>query len=1001
MPDMNGYEVCQHLKASEQTNGIPVIFISALSEVFDKVKAFAVGGVDYITKPFQFEEVLVRVENQLRIRSLSKQLEQKNAQLEQEIRDRILAQEALSAAVSEAARSAAELRALFAAMSELIIVYDAQGRCLKIAPTNPLLLYKPGDELIGKTLHEVFEQNQADTFLGYIQQAITTKQTVNFEYSLTIKEQELWFATSVSPISEDSAIWVARDITERKQAEKALWEKEQVLRLVLDNIPQQIFWKDTNLVFQGCNKNWAKSAQLDSPDAVVGLTDYDLLPNREIAEQFRVRDRHVIETNTPESHVVESKQKTDRDGQAIWLDVNRIPIHDKKGNVIGILGALEDITQRKRAEEALRLSEEKFSKAFRSSPDPITISTLTDGRFIEVNESFLSIVGCSREEVIGYTAAELNVWLHIGERNSFRTLLQEQGVVRNQEFEFRIKSGEVRTGLLSAEIINLEGQECILSVITDITERKRALDAIQESQRQLRNQNTVLVELAKNQALYRGDLKAASREITEAAARTLEIERASIWLYDDTDSNIQCIDLFEQSINLHSEGTELAARNYPAYFNALEEDRALAAHDAHNDSRTREFSKSYLTPLGINSMLDTPIRLGGHTIGVICLELLGRAREWTLEEQNFAGSLADLVSLAIEAQRRKRAEIALQQAEEKYRSIFENAAEGIFQSTFDGYYLSVNPALARMYGYLSPEELIANLTNIEQQLYVHPNRRVEFIAAMEEYDAVSNFEAEVCRKDSSIIWVSENARTVRDANGNLLYYEGTVQDITLRKQAEEALRVEQEKSERLLLNILPKAIADQLKQYQGSLAEQFDEATILFADIVGFTPLSAKMPPIQLVNLLNQIFSTFDQLAEQHGIEKIKTLGDAYMVAGGLPMVRPDHAEAVAEMALDMQREITRFHQADGEPFRLRIGINTGSVVAGVIGIRKFIYDLWGDAVNVASRMESQGIAGGIQVTASTYERLKDKYWLEKRGEITIKGKGKMMTYWLTGRKDE
>ena len=223
----------------------------------------------------------------------------------------------------------------------------------------------------------------------------------------------------------------------------------------------------------------------------------------------------------------------------------------------------------------------------------------------------------------------------------------------------------------------------------------------------------------------------------------------------------------------------------------------------------------------------------------------------------------------------------------------------------------------------------------------------------------------------------------------------------MRKQAELALRVEQEKSERLLLNILPKAIADQLKQHQGSLAEQFDEATILFADIAGFTPLSAQMRPIELVNLLNQIFSAFDQLAEQHGLEKIKTIGDAYMVAGGLPRIRPDHVEAVAEMALDMQRVITRFRRVDGKPFYLRIGINTGSVVAGVIGIRKFIYDLWGDAVNVASRMESQGIAGGIQVTASTYERLKDKYVLEKRGAIAVKGKGEMITYWLTGRKDE
>ncbi|HLO46967.1 MAG TPA: adenylate/guanylate cyclase domain-containing protein [Kamptonema sp.] len=225
------------------------------------------------------------------------------------------------------------------------------------------------------------------------------------------------------------------------------------------------------------------------------------------------------------------------------------------------------------------------------------------------------------------------------------------------------------------------------------------------------------------------------------------------------------------------------------------------------------------------------------------------------------------------------------------------------------------------------------------------------------------------------------------------------EDITERKQAEEALRIAQEQSERLLLNILPKTIADQLKQSQNAIAEQFDDATILFADIVGFTPLSARTPPIELVNLLNHIFSQFDELAEMYGLEKIKTIGDAYMVAGGLPVPMEDHANAVAQMALAMQGAIARFQAEKGEPFQIRIGINTGAVVAGVIGIKKFIYDLWGNTVNVASRMESQGMPGRIQVTTTTYERLKDKYLFEERGAIAIKGKGEMNTYWLLGKK--
>lgn len=216
---------------------------------------------------------------------------------------------------------------------------------------------------------------------------------------------------------------------------------------------------------------------------------------------------------------------------------------------------------------------------------------------------------------------------------------------------------------------------------------------------------------------------------------------------------------------------------------------------------------------------------------------------------------------------------------------------------------------------------------------------------------------------------------------------------------DQLLAEERDKAERLLLNILPQPIAERLKQEQITIADHFAEATILFADIVGFTPLAAQLSAPEVVNLLNNIFSAFDRLADQHGLEKIKTIGDAYMLAGGLPTPCANHAEAVAEMALDMQQEIARFSQESDNPINIRIGINTGPVVAGVIGLKRFIYDLWGDTVNTASRMESHGIPNCIQVSQSTYERLRDKYVFEERGVIAVKGKGEMLTYLLTGRK--
>jgi class 3 adenylate cyclase len=214
------------------------------------------------------------------------------------------------------------------------------------------------------------------------------------------------------------------------------------------------------------------------------------------------------------------------------------------------------------------------------------------------------------------------------------------------------------------------------------------------------------------------------------------------------------------------------------------------------------------------------------------------------------------------------------------------------------------------------------------------------------------------------------------------------------------LLAEQEKSERLLLNVLPASIAARLKQTDGVIADAFSEVTVLFADIVDFTTRSERIAPEEVVRLLDDLFSVFDQLAQEQGLEKIKTIGDAYMVVGGLPDPRPDHAQAVAEMALAIRDEVAKRFDQSGPPL-VRIGIDTGPVVAGVIGRSKFAYDLWGDTVNTASRMESHGVTGCIQVTARAYERLRDGYRFERRGPIAVKGKGEMVTYFLVARHDD
>jgi guanylate cyclase len=214
-----------------------------------------------------------------------------------------------------------------------------------------------------------------------------------------------------------------------------------------------------------------------------------------------------------------------------------------------------------------------------------------------------------------------------------------------------------------------------------------------------------------------------------------------------------------------------------------------------------------------------------------------------------------------------------------------------------------------------------------------------------------------------------------------------------------ALEREQAKSERLLLNVLPAPVAARLKADETIIADAFQEVTVLFADIVGFTPLSERLSAADVVSMLDRVFARFDTLAAEHGVEKIKTIGDAYMVAGGIPEWRENHAEAIADLSLAMTSAVSRLESEMGLVLQLRVGIDSGPVVAGVIGRAKFIYDLWGDTVNTASRMESHALPGTIQVTERAFERLRAHFELRPRGEIEVKGKGTMSPYVLLARR--
>lgn len=749
MPGMNGYEVCSQLKADEHTRDVPVIFISALDDVLDKVKGFDIGGVDYITKPFQAQEVIARIENQLTILRQQSSLRERTAQLEQEIKERLRAE--------EASRQSEE-------RWELALLGTGDG----IFDWNI-------------TTGEVFASALLLEMLGYTEQDIA--------YSF-----DAWL-NLVHPEDIDQTIATLQGHLERKTP---LYRGEYRLRC-----------KDSSY-------KWILAR-----------------------------------------------------GQAQW---------DRNGQPVRMVGSHQDISDRKQAEEEVRLLS-TIAQAISAAPD---FDTALDIALQQV---------C---EITSWTYGE--AWIPTADMSalvcSSRWYCQFAGIDPNVAEEIRNfrEYSEVLTFLPTEEIPGQVWSTHKSQWVPQLTEIDDVL---------------LRLELATKCGLKGGF------------------------------------------------GVPIVAMG-------------------NNNEPTEEQSNYLLSS-------QSPV------LAVLVFFM----RSTSSEDKR----LSELVN-AVAAQSGTVLQQKKVQAEMK--ALFAAMTDVVTVRDVSGRCLNVIPTNT-VNLYKPPAAMIGR--KLHEDL---PSAEADLIlkGILEAVSSQKTVSIEYCLPiGGKDVWLAETISPLNEERAILV-----ARDISDRKQAEEALRLEQQKSEQLLLNILPKAIANQLKESQGvlaergaAIAEQFNEVTIMFADLVGFTSLSARLKPIELVNLLNEIFSTFDGLAEKLGLEKIKTIGDAYMVAGGLPIPKPDHAEAIAEMALAMQAAVRHLRCEQEENIQIRIGINTGVVVAGVIGTKKFIYDLWGDAVNVASRMESSGQPGIIQVTTATYERLKDKYVFEKRGTIKVKGKGEMVTYWLIG----
>lgn len=395
---------------------------------------------------------------------------------------------------------------------------------------------------------------------------------------------------------------------------------------------------------------------------------------------------------------------------------------------------------------------------------------------------------------------------------------------------------------------------------------------------------------------------------------------------------------------------------------------------------------------GLHTAFGFPILDDSEILGVMVFF----SRDLLPKDKDLLQMMGSIGSQIAQFIKRKQAEDALVESEERYRDLFENANDLIQSVNPSGRFLYVNRAWRETLGYSEAEIVNMSIFDI-----IHPEfkqsslQRFYRVLSGEKFGQIITI---FVTKDGQTIFLEGNINC-KFVEGHPVAIRGIFRDVTQRVAVEEALRYQQKETERLLLNILPVTIFREVKEQLDSIAEDFTDVTVLFADIVGLSEIAASMSAIQLLNLLNPIFSVFDRLTERYSLERIRTINNAYLVVGGLPTRRQNRAEAIALMALDMQTAIALFNTENNQNFSIRIGIHSSSVVAGVIDPNKFTNELCKDTVDIASCIESQGIAGKIQVTENTYKCLCDEFVFEKRGEIEIKGKGKITTYLLIGQK--
>jgi PAS domain S-box-containing protein len=644
-----------------------------------------------------------------------------------------------------------------------------------------------------------------------------------------------------------------RDITDRKQAEIALRENEEKYRSLLDNASDAIFLADMEGYLLEANRK-AEELLGYSKEEILGTHIFRIHP----AEVFgKIKDTF-NEIATKGSGSVNDVSILRKDGKIIPVDITGSLI-ERDGTKV-LQGFFRDITERKHAEGKLRESEEKFRKVFYTSPDVVSINRLEDGMYISINPGFTRIMGYTEEDIIGKTSIECNIWDNVEDRQRLIVGLKKDEDVINLEAAFRTKGGEIRYGLVSGSVIDLNGVPHILGIVRDITDRKRVEEVLRESEEKYR----AIIENMQ-EGYHEVDIKGNFTFFNESMRKIIGYEREELLgmnnrQYADEENTRKVYQRYNQvyrtgepvknfewqiirkdgdrrdievSISLTRD-----AEGHPIGFRGIVRDNTERRRAEDNLRQSEEQYRTliettqdliyttdrkgfltYLNPTIERALGYTPNELKGASFAqIVAPDHIDRLRDFfrrSLKGESIPVYEVDLIrkdgtklpvefnvttlfdkegkptgryGIGRDITERKRVEEELKQSEDRYRSIFENTQEGIFRSIPEGRITMANPAMAKMFGYASPEEFMTSITDTARQIYVNPEERTKIKKIIEDQGSVRNYETQLRRKDGSTFWVSMTMQAVRDEKGQVLYYEGMDEDITERKESADRMR---------------------------------------------------------------------------------------------------------------------------------------------------------------------------------------------------------------------